>query len=181
MLFITDFTEETQLFNDYFILQCTKIDAGSNIPPAVQGNPILLSDFVISEEKILKIIRSLNLNKVHGWDEISKRMIKLSDVSLVTPLKIIFTNCLSQGVFPGIWNCANVVRVHKKNEKNLKSNYRPISLLTIFGKMLEKLMYNSLYSHLDSCDLLNPNQSCFHPGLCVCLFSICFEWACQDF
>ena len=91
-------------------------------------------------------------------------MIKLSDVSLVTPLKIIFTNCLSQGVFPGIWKCANVVPVHKKNEKNLKSNYRPISLLPIFGKMLEKLMYDSLYSHLDSCDLLNPNQSGFRPG-----------------
>ena len=125
---------------------------------------ILLNDFVISEEKILKIIRSLNPNKAHGWDEISIRMEKLSDVSLVTPLKIIFTNCLSQGVFPGIWKCANVVPVHKKNEKNLKSNYRPISLLTIFGKMLEKLMYNSLYSHLDSCDLLNPNQSGFRPG-----------------
>ena len=163
-LFITDFTEKAQLFNDYFILQYTTIDTGSNIPPAVQGNPILLSDFVISEEKILKIIRSLNPNKAHGWDEISIRMIKFSDVSLVTPLKIIFTNCLSQGVFPGIWKCANVVPVHKKNEKNLKSNYRPISLLPIFGKVLEKLMYDSLYSHLDSCDLLNPNQSGFRRG-----------------
>ena len=91
-------------------------------------------------------------------------MIKLNDVSLVTPLKIIFTNCLSQGVFPGIWRCANVVPVYKKNEKNLKSNYRPIYLLPIFGKMLEKLMYDSLYSHLDSCDLLNPNQSGFRLG-----------------
>ena len=54
--------------------------------------------------------------------------------------------------------------MHKKNEKNLKSNYRPISLLPIFGKMLEKLVYDSLYSHLISFDLLNPNQSGFHPG-----------------
>ena len=54
--------------------------------------------------------------------------------------------------------------VHKKNEKNIKSNYRPISLLPIFGKVLEKLMYDSLYSHLVSCDLLNPNQSGFRPG-----------------
>ena len=87
-----------------------------------------------------------------------------SDSSLVTPLKIIFTNCLRHGVFPEIWKRANVVPVHKKNEKNLKSNYRPISLLPIFGKMLEKLMYDSLYSHLVSCDLLNPNQSGFRPG-----------------
>ena len=44
--------------------------------------------------------------------------------------------------------------VHKKNEKNLKGNYRPISLLPIFGKILEKLIYNSLYSHLESHELL---------------------------
>ena len=163
-LFISDFAEKAQLFNDYFILQCTTIDTGSEIPLETQGNPILINDFVISDEKILKIIRSLNPNKAHGWDEISIRMIKLSDVALVSPLKIIFTNCLRRGVFPEIWKCANVVPVHKKNEKNIKSNYRPISLLPIFGKVLEKLIYDSLYSHLVSCDLLNPNQSGFRPG-----------------
>ena len=54
--------------------------------------------------------------------------------------------------------------VHKKNEENLKENYRPISLLPIFGKILEKLIYDSLYSHLLSHELLNPNQSNFRPG-----------------
>ena len=153
-LFISDFAEKAQLFNDYFILQCTTIDTGSEIQLETQRNPILINDFVISDEKILKIIRSLNPNKAHGWDEISIRMIKLSDVALVTPLKIIFTNCLGRGVFPEIWKCANVVPVHKKNGNNIKSNYRPISLLPIFGKVLEKLIYDSLYSHLVSCDLL---------------------------
>ena len=116
-LFISDFAEKAQLFNDYFILQCTTIDTGSEIPLETQRNPILINDFVISDEKILKIIRSLNPNKAHGWDEISIRMIKLSDVALVTPLKITLTNCLRRGVFPEIWKCANVVPVHKKNEK----------------------------------------------------------------
>ena len=68
------------------------------------------------------------------------RMIKLSDAALVSPLKMIFSNCLRPGVFPEIWNRANDVPVHKENEKNLKDNYRPISLLPIFGKILEKLM-----------------------------------------
>ena len=163
-LFITDFEKKAQVFNDYFILQCSTIDTGSVIPPQVQGNSAPLTDFVISEEKILNIIRSLNPNKAHGWNEISIRMIKLSDASQVIPLKSIFTNCLRQGVFPEIWKCANVVPVHKKNEKNVKSNYRPISLLPIFGKILEKLIYDSLYSHLRLCDILNPNQSGFRPG-----------------
>ena len=119
-LFITDFTEKAQLFNDHFILQCTTIDTGSEIPQDTPGIPTQIEDFAISEEKILKIIRSLNPNKAHGWDGISTRMIKLSDASLVTPLKIIFTNCLRSGVFPEIWKRANVVPIHKKNEKNFK-------------------------------------------------------------
>ena len=60
-------------------------------------------------------------------------------------------------IFPEIWKYANVVPVHKKNEKNVKANYRPISLLPIFGKILEKLMYDSLYSLLATHELLNPN------------------------
>ena len=163
-LFITDFTEKAQLFNEYFILQCTTIDTGSQIPQHDPVTTSLIDGFAISEEKILNIIRALNINKAHGWDEISVRMIKLSDAALILPLKIIFTNCLRHGLFPEIWKHANVVPVHKKNEKNLKGNYRPISLLPIFGKILEKLVYDSLYTHLVSCELLNPNQSGFRPG-----------------
>ena len=60
------------------------------------------------------MLSSLNPNKVHGWDELSVRVIRLSDDALVIPLKIIFMNCLNQGVFPEIWKYANVVPVHKK-------------------------------------------------------------------
>ena len=92
------------------------------------------------------------------------RMIKLSDVSVLPPLQIIFTNCLRRGLFLEIWKYANAMPVHEKNEKNLKGNYRPTSLLPIFGKILEKLICNSLYSHLESHELLNPNHSGFRPG-----------------
>ena len=136
-MFVTVFTEKAQLFNDYFILQCTKTDTESEIPINFPAPSSLINDFPITDEKILNIIRSSNPNKVHGWDGISVRMIELSDAALVTPLKIIFENCLRRGLFPKIWKYANVVPVHKKNEKNLKKNYRPISLLPIFGKILE--------------------------------------------
>ena len=53
-LFVTDFTEKAQIFNDYFILQCTTIDTGSEIPQDTPVTTTLLSDFVISEDKILK-------------------------------------------------------------------------------------------------------------------------------
>ena len=119
-LFITDFTEKAQIFNDYFILQCTTIDTGSEIPQDAPTPLTLINNFTISEEKILNVIRSRHPNKAHGWDEISVRMMKSADASLVTPHMKIFTNCLRQGVFSEIWKCANIVPVHKKNEKNRK-------------------------------------------------------------
>ena len=141
-LFFFDFSKKAQIFNDYFLLQFTMIDTGSRIPLNFPTPSSLVSVFPVSDEKILNFIRSLNPNKAHGWDGISVRMIKLNDTDLITPLKIIFTNCLKRGLFPEIWKYANVVPVHKKNEKNLKENYRPISLLPIFGKTLEKLIFN---------------------------------------
>ena len=87
-----------------------------------------------------------------------------SDSALIYPLKLIFTNSIRTGVFPDIWKLANVVPDHKKDQTNLLTCYRPISSLPIFGKIFEKLVYNSLYTHIVSCNLLNPNQSGFRSG-----------------
>ena len=59
----------------------TWVRPGSEVPQDTPGNSTLIEDFCISEERILKIIRSLNPNKAHDWDGISIRMIKLSDAS----------------------------------------------------------------------------------------------------
>ena len=146
-IFVLDFKTKPQIFNDYFILHCTTIDTGSEIPTLAASNILALASIHISEDKILKIICSLNPNKAHGWDEIPVRIIKISDDALVTPLKMIFESCIKSGIFPEIWKKANIVPVHKKGSKNLKQNYRPISLLPIFGKIFEKMIYDTLYEH----------------------------------
>ena len=118
-VFVLDFaSKKAQIFNDYFILRCTTIDTGSEAPHDLQADFSQLAEFSISDEKILTIIRNLNPNKAHGWNEISVRMIKMCDASLVKPLRLIFKNCLSQGIFPEVWKRANIVPIHKNNEKN---------------------------------------------------------------
>ena len=92
-----------------------------------------------SDDKILKIIRQLNPNKAHGWDDISLRMVKLCDDALLLPLKLIFQNCSSQGIFPEMWKNANVVPIHKKKIMRAK---------IIFCKIVEKLVFVTLYRHL---------------------------------
>ena len=59
---------------------------------------------------------------------------------------------------------ANVVLVHKKSDKQILKNYRPVSLLPICGKVFERLIYNSLFEYFIENDLISPNQSGFKPG-----------------
>ena len=62
-------------------------------------------------------------------------MVKMCHKTLVYPLKLIFRASIQEGAFPDCWKKANVVPIHTKESKNLLKNYRPISLLPIFGKI----------------------------------------------
>ena len=88
-------------------------------------------------------------------------MIKICDELKKFPLKLFLESALKFGVYPDKWEKANVIPVHKKESKNLLTNYRPISLLHVCGKFFEKCIYNSLYSYLDSNDILSKSQSGF--------------------
>ena len=91
-------------------------------------------------------------------------MIKICDNSIVEPLCLIFEECLKTGTYPSMWKKTNVIPIHKKDSRSCKSNYRPISLLPVFGKMFEKIIYDSIYSHLLKNRLLTPHQSGFQAG-----------------
>ena len=91
------------------------------------------------------------------------RMLKLCDKSIVKPLSIIFNNCKLMNTFSNLWKKANGVSIHKKGEKDLIKNYCPVSLLPIFGKFFERLIFNSHFKYIGENELLNPNQSSFHP------------------
>ena len=89
----------------------------SVLPNLVSGSDSLLSNVEITGEKILHIIRSLDSKKAHGWDDLSINMIKLCDIEIVKPLYLIFMKCLETGRFPSSWKKANVLPIHKKENR----------------------------------------------------------------
>ena len=91
-------------------------------------------------------------------------MVKICCQSLTLPLKIIFQHSLKKGKFPEIWKKENIVPAHEKEDKMLVKNYPSISLLPIFGKMFERVIYNSLFNYSQSNRLFTPSQSGFLPG-----------------
>ena len=70
-----------------------------------------------STDDTSKIINNLDINKAHGHDMLSIRMIKLCGNSICKTLSIIFNDCLKEGKFPSDWKKAHVVPVHKKGDK----------------------------------------------------------------
>ena len=148
-----DLKLKDNFFNKSFADKCTPIQNNSVIPNFIECESMhRLTSIVCNDESILNIIRALDVNKAHGHDDISIRMIRLCDksfiinLSLITPL--IYKNCINSGIFLYIWKKFNVAPVHKKGYKQVVNNYRPVSLLSIFGKILEKLIFNSLFEFL---------------------------------
>ena len=71
---------------------------------------------------------------------------------------------IETGVFPEMWKWGNVLPTHKKESRQLKKNYRPISLLPICGNIFEKIIFDSIYKHFTDNKLFTPNQSGLRPG-----------------
>ena len=74
-----------------------------------------------------------------------------------------FKNCLQTESFSNSWKKSNVVPTHKKGDKQLLQNYRPVSLLPICGKIFERIIFNPIFEYLEKNSLLCPNQSGFRP------------------
>ena len=69
-------------------------------------------------------------------------MVQICDKTICKPLHFIFSSCIESGIFPKM---ANVVPIHKQDDKQNVKNYRPVSFLPIFGKIFERRIYNEMY------------------------------------
>ena len=112
----------------------------------------------------LDIIKNLNVNKAHGPDNISGGMIEHCEDSIALPLSINFNNIINTGIFSAIWKSARSPLSTKEESKQIVKNYRPISILSLFAKNFERILFSNMYNHLISNNLLTKNQSDFRPG-----------------
>ena len=163
--YIIKYKDKSGLFNNFFANQCSPVK-NSNVLPSVlfKRTENVISSIDFSSDDIAKIIQKLDSNKAHGHDMISICMLKICGNSIYKPLQLIFRSCTENGKFPSEWKKANVVPIHKKGNKQTLENYRPVSLLPIYGKIFERLIYNSLFEFFIANELISSNQSGFKPG-----------------
>ena len=115
---LTDIKTKANIFNEYFAEQCTLLKNNGVLPiNQIFLTQSRLTSLDFSEEEILKIIRALNIHKAHGHDDISIRMIKFWDKSLLKPSILLFQNPAKLSYSPDLWKRSNIIHVHKKNDK----------------------------------------------------------------
>ena len=163
--FITDFKEKAEIFNSFSSNQCSLLKNCSKLPrnlKYVTDKRLRTSNF--TTDNIENIIVSLNSNKARGHDNISIRMLKICGDIICKPLELIFKQALTTDVFPSEWKKGNIVPCYKKDNKQNLKNYRPASLLPIYRKFSERLIFNEPLSFFPANNFLASNQSGFKPG-----------------
>ena len=166
---VTDNSEIANNFNEYF----------ANIGPITINNvpitekkytdylpdPLTKSMFLdpVDIFKVVETTKKLKTKTSSGHDEISTKLLKETIHNISIPLTHIINQSFQTGIVPDQMKIAKVVPIHKSSDPTLLENYRPISLLTAFSKLLEKIMYNKVIKFLTTNDIFYEHQYGFRP------------------
>ena len=167
---LTDSSAITEKFCDYF----SKIgqNLASKIPAHHDNsfsqyltNSVSSSLFFqpTSPPEIMRLIHSLKNNKSSGHDNISAYFLIVTAEVIAIPLTTLFNSAFKLGIFPSCLKIARVIPVFKSGEKTDLNNYRPISILSTFSKILEKLICDRTQLFLDKHSILLSTQYGFRP------------------
>ena len=160
----TEEADKASLMNDLFVEQTILDESNATLPPNIDPPENNLNSISTSPHEVESILKSLQLGKASGPDEISNHILKKLATPLSGPLSNLFNFSLATGKVPLIWKEANVTPIFKKDDPSVVSNYRPISLLSAVGKVLEKVVHKHLFNYIRDHEILSALQSGFIPG-----------------
>jgi hypothetical protein len=156
-------------FNDFFV------NIGPNLAKQIPENNKDPLEYIrkdiansmymhdVEADEIKKVISSLNTGSP-GWDDIHAKVLKSSFHLHIVPLLHIVNLSFTQGIFPNELKIARVVPIYKNGNNILFNNYRPVSVLPVFSKVFERLMYSRLLSFIQKHDILYKYQFGFREG-----------------
>ena len=120
-----------------------------------------MAPIIVTSHGVLKALQRLDPSKAAGPDQIQSRMLKSSAEHIAPVLASLYQQSIQEGNIPDDWRNANVIPIYKKGDRTQASNYCPVSLTSITSKILEHIISSQIMDHLDSCNILHPNQHGF--------------------
>ena len=167
---ISDPVKIANEFNNYFINVASnitkKLPRTPKSPLDYLSSPNLDSFFIspCTAEEISSLIQSFKNGKSSGPNSIPVKLLKILNLPISKDLSVLVNESFVMGTFPEKLKIAKVIPIFKKGLATSKSNYRPISLLSIFSKLFEKLMHKRLSRFLEVCEVLYCMQFGFRTG-----------------
>ena len=161
---ITKNSEISNAMNNYF---CT---IGKNITDSLPNTTGHFSDYLVNKiqqtfflapvtnQEVYKELIHLKNNKSPGPDDFTPKLIKSVATYLHLPLTILYNKSIETATFPNDLKIAKVIPLFKKNCRYKPENYRPISLLNCFGKIMERLVYNQMIKFIEKHNILYKHQ-----------------------
>ncbi len=158
---ITDKIEIAKTFKNHFQTCATKLAQGIQ----EQGDCEILCEQqpewgfkIITERELIKIIDSLQPKASCGFDLLSNKMLKKEKLQFTKLTLTLINETIINGTFPEVLKTAKVIPIFKKGDKQNLNNYRPISLLPVLSKIVEKIMNKQITDKLDEYKLIDENQ-----------------------
>ena len=154
-----------KIMNEFFVDKITKLkvkfrDIPVNYEPchkAMEGKICKLNLQFVTLNKIVKILKNLKPSRSSGVDELDSFSIKLAADVIAPAVHHIVTLSIMQCRFPTAWKFAKVLPLHKKLCPLERKNYRPVSILSPLSKVLEKAVYEQIYSYFSRNKIFHPN------------------------
>ena len=112
-----------------------------------------------STNKVLSLLNRLNKSKAAALDKTSARLIRECADLICIPIRDIFNQSISQGIFPYDWKCEKVTPLFKQGDRDDLNNYRPISVISVMARFLEGINYDQLYAYLEEHNIICKYQS----------------------
>ena len=134
---------KANLFNKFFQSVFTPTN-NDPLPAIAEEVDDHLSTVRFDRSEVLKCLKGLNTSKAAGPDGLPTQILKEFAEVLVDPILAIFQKSIDTATVPSNWKKANVIPVFKKGDKQSVCNYRPISLLSVVSKVMERCIYNSI-------------------------------------
>ena len=112
----------------------------------------------MSEKTVLKLFKDLDENKALGLDNLSGKFLKDGTTLIAKPISQICNLFIKYSIFPSVCKIVKLKPLFKKGSKTAPKNYRPIYLLALFSKIIEKVIYDQTESFLEKNDIIDRCQ-----------------------
>ena len=152
----TSDSEKAELFNNFFHSVFTRSSFSLPDMSTLSLPSSCICSLTISDTEVFEAISSLDPTKSSGCDGVGPKLLKHCASALYVPLHHLFSVSLSKHSIPYEWKCHSITPIFKSGDKSQVKNYRPISLLCIVSKVLERLIYRNV------CKFIIDNNILYH-------------------